>query len=321
MGAALPVTAAAQAATVSQAAAAQAASSQAVAPQRAIWRDTARKRDVPVLIRRPAGSGPAPLVLLSHGLGGSREGLAYLGEALAGAGYVAVHLQHKGSDAAIWQGGADVRASMGAAVTDIGAALARLQDVVFALDTVQADGEPLLQGRIDQDRIAIAGHSYGAWTVSHMLGERLPLGGFGLNLPDPRLRAGIALSPIPPLPIPVIGVPAAVAYRGIAAPILHVTGTRDSGMGVPNWQARTVGYHTATSPGLLAVLDGAVHASFAGEAEVGGYWNDPTYQPRVARLSCWFLDAVLRRDASARTALLHGDGLAPRDVIESKGLA
>ena len=312
----VPVSASAQAASASQA-----APSQAVAPQRTTWRDPARKRDVPVLIRLPAGSGPAPLVVLSHGLGGSREGLAYLGEALAGAGYVAIHLQHKGSDAAIWQGAADVRASMGAAVTDIGAALARLQDVVFALDTVQADGEPLLQGRIDQDRIAIAGHSYGAWTVSHMLGERLPLGGFGLKLPDPRLRAGIALSPIPPLPIPVIGVPAAVAYRGITAPILHVTGTRDGGMGVPNWQARTVGYRTATSPGLLAVLDGAVHASFAGEAEVGGYWNDPTYQPRTARLACWFLDAVLRGDASARTALLRGEGLAPRDVVESKGMA
>ena len=297
-----------------------AAASQAAAPQRTTWRDAARKRDIPVLIRRPAGSGPAPLVLLSHGLGGSREGLAYLGEALAAAGYAAVHLQHKGSDAAIWQG-ADARASIGAAATDIGAALARLQDVVFALDYLLAGGEPLLQGRIDPGRIAIAGHSYGAWTVSHMLGERLPLGGFGLNLPDPRLRAGIALSPIPPLPIPVIGVPAAVAYRGIAAPILHVTGTRDSGMGVPDWQARTIGYRTATSPGLLAVLDGAVHASFAGEAEVGGYWNDPTYQPRTARLACWFLDAVLRGDAGARAALLRGEGLAPRDAIESKGMA
>lgn len=297
------------------------AASQAVPPERTTWRDAARKRDVPVLIRRPAGSGPAPLVLLSHGLGGSREGLAYLGEALAAAGYTAVHLQHKGSDAAIWQGAADARASIGAAVTDIGAALARLQDVVFALDTLLADGEPLLRGRIDPGRIAIAGHSYGAWTVSHMLGERLPLGGFGLNLPDPRLRAGIALSPIPPLPIPVIGVPAAVAYQGITAPILHVTGTRDSGMGVPDWRSRTVGYRTATSPGLLAVLDGAVHASFAGEAEVGGHWNDPTYQPRTARLACWFLDAVLRGDTGARTALLRGEGLAPRDAIESKGIA
>ena len=295
-------------------------------PLRLAWRDAARNRTVPVLIRRPAastlaGAGPVPLVLLSHGLGGTREGLAYLGEALAAAGYVAVHLQHHGSDAAIWQGASDTRGAMGAAAMNPGAAVARLGDVVFALDHLLAGGEPLLRGAIDPARVAVAGHSYGAWTVSHMLGERLPLGGWGLSLPDRRLRAGVALSPIPPLPIPVFGVPANVAFGGISAPILHVTGTQDSGMGAPDWRARTVGFRTASAPGVLALLDGAVHASFAGEAEIGGRWNDPTYQPRVARLCRLFLDAVLRDDPAARTALLRGEGLGTRDTVEGKGLA
>jgi predicted dienelactone hydrolase len=292
-------------------------------PSRVAWRDPARDRVIPVLIRRPAaalGAGQAPLVLLSHGLGGTREGLAYLGEALAAAGYAAVHLQHAGSDAAIWQGASDTRAAMGGAAMNPAAAVARLGDVVFALDHVLGGGEPLLRGLVDPERIAAAGHSYGAWTVSHVLGERLPLGGWGLDLPDRRLRAGIELSPIPPLQIPVFGVPAAVAFTGISTPILHVTGTQDSGMGAPDWRARTVGFRTAASPGLLAVLDDATHASFAGEAVIGGRWNDPTYQPRVARLCRLFLDAVLRDDAAAREAVLHGGGLGARDVLESKGL-
>ena len=263
-------------------------------PSRTAWRDPARNRVIPVLIRLPA---------------------------VTAAGYVAVHLQHKGSDAAIWQGAPDMRAAMGSAAMNPGVAVARLGDVVFALDHVLAGGEPLLRGLVDPARIAVAGHSYGAWTVSHVLGERLPLGRWGLDLPDRRLRAGIALSPVPPLPIPVFGVPADVAFVGISAPILHVTGTQDSGMGVPDWRARTVGFRTATAPGLLAVLDGAAHASFAGEAEIGGRWNDPTYQPRVARLSRLFLDAVLRDDSAAKAALLRGDGLAARDTLESKGLA
>lgn len=288
----------------------------AASPSRTEWHDPARDRSIPVLIRRPAQPGPVPLVLLSHGLGGSRDGLAYLGEALADAGYAAVHLQHRGSDSAIWQGAADPRAAMGAAVMDPSGAVARLQDVAFALDYLTGGHEPLLTNRVDLGRIAIAGHSYGAWTVSHMLGERLPLGGWGLGLPDRRLRAGIALSPIPPW-----GVPAGSAFRDIEAPILHVTGTRDRGMGAPDWQARTVGFRNADAPGLLAVLDGAGHASFAGEAEVGGYWNEPTYQPRTARLSRLFLDTILRGDNEARAALLDGGGLAPRDVIESKGMA
>jgi len=314
------------AAAACTAAAADAAPAAAPAPpSRLTWRDAARNRAIPVLIRRPAPSilaaGPASLVLLSHGLGGTREGLAYLGEALAAVGYVAVHLQHHGSDAAIWQGASDTRGAMGAAAMNPGAAVARLGDVVFALDHLLAGEEPLLRGAIDPARIAVAGHSYGAWTVSHVLGERLPLGGWGLSLPDRRLRAGIALSPIPPLPIPVFGVPASVAFGSISAPILHVTGTQDSGMGAPDWRARTVGFRTATAPGVLAVLDGAVHASFAGEAEIGGRWNDPTYQPRVAGLCRLFLNAVLREDAAARVALLRGDGLAPRDTMEGKGLA
>lgn len=119
----------------------------------------------------------------------------------------------------------------------------------------------------------------------------------------------------------MFGVPTVVAFTGISAPILHVTGTLDSGMGVPDWRMRTVGFRTAASPRLLAVLDGATHASFAGEAGIGGRWNDPTYQPCVARLCRLFLDAVLRDDQAARGTLLRGAGLGARDTLESKGLA
>ncbi len=288
-------------------------------PLRTEWRDAARGRTVPVLIRAPLHTDPAPLVLLSHGLGGSRNGLAYLGEALARSGYVAIHLQHPGSDTAIWQGAADPRGAMAAAALNVGAALARLQDIGFALDRVTGQDTGLETGiglRIDPGRIAIAGHSYGAWTVSHMLGERLPLGGLGLGLPDRRLRAGIALSPIPPF-----GVAPEQAYRDMSAPILHVTGTQDRGMGVADWRARTVGYRNAAAPGFLAVFEGASHAAFAGEEIAGGYWNDPTYHARTAEVSRLFLDAVLRGSTGARAALLGGAGLVPGDAYESKGLA
>ena len=278
------------------------------------WRDPARDRVIPVLIRTPRVAGPAPMVLLSHGLGGSREGLAYLGRALADAGYLAVHLQHKGSDAGIWRGQSDPRNGMAAALLDPGAALARLQDVGFALDHLLSGGAGDVE--IDRERVAIAGHSYGAWTASHMVGERLPLAGLGLHLPDRRLRAAVLLSPIPPL-----GVPANLAYRDITAPTLHVTGTHDYGYGVGDWHARTLGFYNAAAPAFLAVLDGANHAAFAGEEGIGGHWNDPTYQGRTATLATNFLDAVLRHDAGAKAALLQGTGLVKGDAFESKGLA
>jgi predicted dienelactone hydrolase len=47
--------------------------------------------------------GAAPVVLFSHGLGGSRTGSVFLGEHWAARGYVAVFLQHPGSDDSIWK--------------------------------------------------------------------------------------------------------------------------------------------------------------------------------------------------------------------------
>ena len=282
------------------------------------WRDPSRTRGIPVLIRVPAASGPAPVAIVSHGLGGSREGLAYLGEALATAGYAVIHVQHRGSDTALWQGASDTRGSFQAAAFDPRVALDRLYDVVFVLDELgrRAAGSGPLAGRLDMGRAAIAGHSFGAWTVMHMLGQRLPIPGFGPRLPDPRLRAGVALSPIPP-----IGIGPETAFAPVRAPVLHVTGTADTGWGVQDWRERTAGFRFSSGPAVLAVLQGANHVAFAGEATAGAYWNDPAYHARTARLAVGFLDGVLRGDAAAMSALLHGEGLAPADRVEAKGWA
>lgn len=68
-----------------------------------LWRDTARGRDVPVRIDRPATApvrDKLPVVVFSHGGGGSREGYAYLAGHLASHGYLVIRPQHAGSDAA-----------------------------------------------------------------------------------------------------------------------------------------------------------------------------------------------------------------------------
>ncbi|MBM3855559.1 MAG: hypothetical protein FJ399_20795 [Verrucomicrobia bacterium] len=41
-------------------------------------RDSARQREIPVRVYLPAERTPAPVLLFSHGLGGSREGSAWL---------------------------------------------------------------------------------------------------------------------------------------------------------------------------------------------------------------------------------------------------
>ena len=80
------------------------------------WTDPVRQRTLPLRLRWPDGPGPWPLLLFSHGLGGSREGGEVWGRAWRDAGFVVVHLQHPGSDAAVWaQGLVGLRAAASAA--------------------------------------------------------------------------------------------------------------------------------------------------------------------------------------------------------------
>lgn len=66
-------------------------------------RDTERDHDIPIQAYLPQATRAAPMVLFSHGLGGSREENGYLGRHWAARGYVTVFLQHPGSDASVWQ--------------------------------------------------------------------------------------------------------------------------------------------------------------------------------------------------------------------------
>ena len=59
--------------------------------------------------------------------------------------------------------------------------LDRVRDVSFALDALQRD--PALAARVDTNRIGIAGHSYGSWTVLAAAGQKL-LRKLGRHLED-----------------------------------------------------------------------------------------------------------------------------------------
>ncbi|MBY0338147.1 MAG: acetylhydrolase [Acetobacteraceae bacterium] len=283
------------------------AASPAIASEtREEWPDRARGRALPVLLRRPATPGPHPAVLLSHGLGGSREGLGYLGRALAEAGFVALHLQHPGSDSAVWQGRSDPFRGMQEAARDPRNAANRLLDVVFALDELPR------RAPVDPSRVAAAGHSFGAWTVQHALGQGLPLPIPGI--PERRLGAGILLSPVPPL----FGAPEVAAIR---APLLHVTGTEDRTMvGAPAGPEERLALWRAIRGvrQAAAVFRGATHLAFAGREEFGAGGVGTGFHARTAALCLLFLRATLLADGEAAREIARGapDALAPGDTLE-----
>ena len=157
---------------------------------------------MPVKLYFPkTGNGPFPVIIFSHGLGGSRDGYEYLGRHWASHGYVSVHLQHKGSDTAVWKDQANPMEAMRQAVKDLRNSINRPLDVRFAIDQMEKmnrDKGPL-HGRLDLGRVGMAGHSFGAWTTLAVIGEVfVGLGGREISLADPRVKAAIAMSARPP---------------------------------------------------------------------------------------------------------------------------
>ena len=98
------------------------------------WHDAGRKRDVPAKIYFPTeGAGPFPVIIFSHGLGGTREGYEYLARQWAANGYVSVHLQHIGSDDSAWRGKDQPMQTMRQAA-NLQNSVDRPKDVQFAVE-------------------------------------------------------------------------------------------------------------------------------------------------------------------------------------------
>ncbi len=259
------------------------------------WHDDARQRDVPVKIYAPSKIGlPAPLVVFSHGLGGSRDGYAYLGQHLARHGYVVVHVQHPGSDNSIFRFGEELLDSAHRAVRDPNNWRERPLDVKFVIDQMATDP------RINTNAVGVAGHSFGAHTTLEMIGMRAA----GESFLDPRVKAAVAMSS----PRPVL----AAALRDVKTPCLHLTGTRDESPIFPTKpeDRRFVFDHVKAPNQWLVVLKDAHHFAFSDNSRWGGKLveRDARHQPWVCEMTTQFFDAFLKGDKKA-AAWLNGNGL------------
>ena len=136
--------------------------------------DLGRKRDIPIRVYLPSDTFPSPMVFFSHGLGGSREGSAYLGQHWAARGYVVVYVQHPGSDTSVWQKKPVIEcmAAMKRAANPQNFLL-RVKDIHVVLDQLEswnASRDSALVGRLDPKRVGMSGHSFGALTTQAVSG-------------------------------------------------------------------------------------------------------------------------------------------------------
>lgn len=248
----------------------------------------------------PEGPGPFPLVIFSHGNWSDITKYDALLEHWASHGYLVIapyHADGGGMARGIFN---SLRKSneglIAARVADVGLILDHLAE----LDSLEAG----LAARIDRNRIAVAGHSFGAFTAQQMIGAASvnPETGVRVEGRDARVKAALAISP----PGPMFKIINDQSWLYVDAPMLVTTGTWDVNKQFwPDWREHTLSFNTA-KPGLnwLLVVQGADH--YLGNLICRPEREQPpqTDALRMVNASAVsFLDAFVKDDAPARAYL------------------
>ena len=269
------------------------------------WFDTQRRRPVPAKLYLPAAqaaAGSLPLVVFSHGIGGSRDGYSYLGRYFAAHGVGSLHVQHVGSDRQIWSGNPLTLPARLSDAAQVSEALHRVQDLRYALDQILAAPAGAL---FDTRRIVAAGHSYGANTTMLISGAQVEQQGQKLSLRDPRISAAILISAPP---FYGMGDPSKI-LSGIDVPTLHITATEDV-IQIPGYvsgfQDRMDIFNATGSeravPKVLAVFKDGSHSIFTDRAGTGGVNLNPRVKIATRQLALAFLNGIPARDYRAMDA-------------------
>ena len=275
--------------------------------------DTARgDRPVKIKVYYPVNHTMTdlPVIIWSHGLGGSVDGAAFLSRYLSSHGYVMVHVQHEGTDSSLWEGKKGHPWDIIRATTitrDV--TLNRYADIPFVLDQLRSwmEDHPDIALHADLSMLGMSGHSFGALTAQVMAGMKFPdAQGELLDLRDQRFKAGILYSPGS---IEHLGdMDPNDVYPSINIPLFHMTGTKDgSPLSDLGYEMRlTVYEHTNTEKHLMVLKDGD-HMVFTGSrGKLGHTSNRKTHEAiiKVASLAYW--DVQLKSDEVAREWLTEG---------------
>lgn len=264
-------------------------------------------RPVPmeVKVTVPAEGDDLPVLLFSHGHGASHylssvRGYAPLVEFWAAHGFAVLQVTHLDSATlALDTSGREGATFWRSRATDISVLIDRLDQVEPMV--------PGLAGRLDRNRIAVAGHSLGGQTVTLLSGARMtdPRSGQVFDLTEPRLGAAIAIAP------PGNGTDLAgwarhhypelggVDLSTMRQPVLTLVGDKDFSANFSNRESwRSDPFHVAPSPQTLATI-------FAGEHLLGGIsgWDsreasdeNPSRLAEVQRLTWAYLRTALDLD-------------------------
>jgi dienelactone hydrolase len=194
--------------------------------------------------------GRFPLVVFSHGNGGSRHQNTFWCDCLASHGYVIVAPDHTGN--ARWTI-LDGKPIVAQSAERMNSARDRPLDVCFLLDQMirwDQGADRRFAGRIDTAQAAVAGMSFGSFTA-HWAADR-----------DPRFRAVVAMSGAPP------------THTNLTVPSLRMLGTEDRTLGVLGNTLIRANHVQHTGPAFLLELKNGGHYSFTDVFKINKNFGD-----------------------------------------------
>lgn len=283
-----------------------------------------RGEELQVRVTAPVIGQDLPIIVFSHGFGWSMDGYAPLVDFWAAHGFVVIQPTHLDSRTLnipsedprtplIWR--------------------MRVDDLKLILDQLELieASVPGLRGRLDRERIAVAGHSWGGQTASMLLGARVldAYGEPGQDMSDPRIKAGVLLAttgsggadltPFAAEHFPFMN----PSFANMSTPALVVAGDHDQSL------LSTRGPDWFTDPYVLSPGEKSLLTLFGAEHSLGGISGyevkettdeNPERVKLLQKLTVAYLRTALGLDASswpsAQAALKESAN--PLGRIESK---
>jgi predicted dienelactone hydrolase len=278
-----------------------------------VLHDEKRNKDVRVRIFYPVIAGKYPVIIFSHGAGGSDSCCESLTRHWATYGYITIQPIHDDSVAQRRSSGdenASFQQAIRAALKNPALWESRPRDISFLLDSLAALQKRVagLSGKIDTGRIGVAGHSMGSYTAEAIAGALVDLPDHpGQNFFDPRAKAILCLSPQGPGQFGL----SAHSFDTISLPFMGITGSLDNLGPLASVAWHKVPFeHSQAGDKYEVFIQGASHMSFitaetansarsSQAAAILGYTNS-------AALAFW--DAYLKDDPAAKQ-FLQSDAL------------
>ncbi len=246
--------------------------------------DLRRNRTFLADIYFPHVKEPAPLIVISHGLGSDRTSFEYLAEQLASYGFAVAVPEHPGSNAAQLRSLLSGRASEVAEPNEF---INRPLDVKFLLDQLQLLNSSNPTFKLNLQQVGVIGQSFGGYTALALAGAELNFDQLekdcvtlndswnvslllqcrALQLPpnqydlrDERIKAAIAINPITSSLFGKAGI------SEIQIPVMIVGSSADTFAPILSEQLLPFSW-LSTPEKYLALIRGGTHFSTIGQSD------------------------------------------------------